>query len=462
MLHRHALKSSHTLTLVQRRISSFPNLDPNPSPYLDMSRKASANNAYVNGMEVSGIDPQIVREEQQQERSNETKLKLPLGGVNAGFGGTAHPQHIFSDQSAFQGLMGQSGLQATLNSSSPGSSTTQAGQRGSGHVSNQTPSHSQQHGHQRHQQMQAMPQAPQFGQNQQFPQMTNMYMQAQPQSSNQQVRSHQQVIPNPQTKRTSNSRVISSIVGSSGDVKPGNRDLMMSSSSDRLNSPPVSNSNRIGKRRVRLGWTEEETRHLMEGCKRHGVGNWKKILTDPSFEFNCRTAVDLKDRFRTSFPEEYSRLYPNARTHKVKRPNGPNEMSSLVKINRKERRSFTPEEDDRLLQGFLKHGPAWSKIQRDPALSLGERRSTDLRDRFRNAFPERYTAAGYKGRSGGKNLLQSQEMAVQSSQMQQMQPMNMLEDDVHLPQHVVPRAYMPQHPLPLQGMQGMGYQYFTN
>lgn len=158
---------------------------------------------------------------------------------------------------------------------------------------------------------------------------------------------------------------------------------------------------RVGKRRVRLGWTEEETQNLMEGCKRHGVGNWKKILTDPNFSFNCRTAVDLKDRFRTSFPEEYSRLYPNARTHKVKRHSSTGAVPSLIKVSRKERRAFTADEDDRLLQGFMKHGPAWSKIQRDHTLGLSDRRSTDLRDRFRNAFPERYTAAGYKGRSSG-------------------------------------------------------------
>lgn len=158
---------------------------------------------------------------------------------------------------------------------------------------------------------------------------------------------------------------------------------------------------RVGKRRVRLGWTEEETRNLMEGCKRFGVGNWKKILTDPSLHFNCRTAVDLKDRFRTSFPEEYSRLYPNARTHKVKRATSGGSVPSLIKVSRKERRAFTADEDERLLQGFMAHGPAWSKIQKDTSLGLGDRRSTDLRDRFRNAFPDRYTAAGYKGRSSG-------------------------------------------------------------
>jgi hypothetical protein len=194
---------------------------------------------------------------------------------------------------------------------------------------------------------------------------------------------------------------------------PSQPNMMSFMSAERIaNMPPV---NMSGKRRVRLGWTKDETSYLMDGCKRHGVGNWKKILTDPRYEFNCRTAVDLKDRFRTSFPEEYSRLYPNAKTHKVKRRTVGSDglvpepdfgdvsgSSGLVKINRKERRAFTSEEDARLLEGFLKHGPAWSKIQRDSSLQFFERRSTDLRDRFRNAFPERYTQAGYKGRAGSR------------------------------------------------------------
>jgi hypothetical protein len=184
--------------------------------------------------------------------------------------------------------------------------------------------------------------------------------------------------------------------GHGNDDVNTNANIMNMMSAERYSTGPSVGS----KRRSRLGWSEDETRNLMEGCRLHGVGNWKKILTDPQFRFNGRTAVDLKDRFRTSFPEEYSRLYPNARTHKSKKSSGHRDLGpELVKINRKERRSFTPDEDERLLQGFLKHGPAWSKIQRDTSLGLFNRRSTDLRDRFRNAFPERYAAAGYKGRA---------------------------------------------------------------
>lgn len=41
----------------------------------------------------------------------------------------------------------------------------------------------------------------------------------------------------------------------------------------------------------------------------------------------------------------------------------------------------------------------WSTIVKDPIFQEQKRRSTDLRDRFRNAFPHLYQAAGYKPRS---------------------------------------------------------------
>ncbi|KAK9475833.1 hypothetical protein V1514DRAFT_299807 [Lipomyces japonicus] len=151
------------------------------------------------------------------------------------------------------------------------------------------------------------------------------------------------------------------------------------------------------KRKPRTKWSDAETNDLLQGCTVHGVGNWKKILQDPAFSFNNRSAVDLKDRFRTYFPDEYRRLYPNATTHSGRRQRAPL-PNALPKVNRKERRSFTADEDRRLLQGFLKHGPSWSKIQKDEELKLIDRRSTDLRDRFRNAFPDKYEAAGFKTR----------------------------------------------------------------
>jgi hypothetical protein len=44
----------------------------------------------------------------------------------------------------------------------------------------------------------------------------------------------------------------------------------------------------------------------------------------------------------------------------------------------------------------LQHGTAWAVIAKDPALAA--RKSTDLRDRFRNAYPDLYASCGYKPR----------------------------------------------------------------
>lgn len=49
-------------------------------------------------------------------------------------------------------------------------------------------------------------------------------------------------------------------------------------------------------KKLRKKWTQEETQMLVEGCNKHGVGNWKTILNDPELKFDNRSPVDLKDR----------------------------------------------------------------------------------------------------------------------------------------------------------------------
>ncbi|KAH0579531.1 hypothetical protein H2248_002385 [Termitomyces sp. 'cryptogamus'] len=167
-------------------------------------------------------------------------------------------------------------------------------------------------------------------------------------------------------------------------------------------------------KKQRKKWSDEETQMLVAGCNRHGVGNWKTILSDPTLRFDNRSPVDLKDRFRTYFPDAYKRHYPNARTHlssKV-RSTLPDGSSLFEKTRSKKRRPFTEEEDRALKAGYEKHGTVWATIVKDPVFREQGRRSTDLRDRFRNAFPELYQAAGYKPRNLSKKRQLTDEKAL--------------------------------------------------
>ncbi|KAH8759702.1 hypothetical protein BGZ57DRAFT_770591 [Hyaloscypha finlandica] len=192
--------------------------------------------------------------------------------------------------------------------------------------------------------------------------------------------------------------------------------------------------------RPRKKWTEEETAHLLLGVHTHGVGNWTDILEDSSYSFNGRSAIDLKDRFRTCCPAEL-----RGRAVDTKSSQGPDgsrlktkSKSSLMSENilieddeigstnasgdanvakqrksrahrkkledlaqlgiegpfqksrRRERRPFSEEEDRAILEGYEIYGPAWTRIQRDPRLNLQSRQPTDLRDRFRNKHPEKF------------------------------------------------------------------------
>ena len=109
-------------------------------------------------------------------------------------------------------------------------------------------------------------------------------------------------------------------------------------------------------------------------------------------------------RFRTYFPDAYKQHYPNAKTHLSSRIRAslPDGKSLFEKTRSKKRRPFTEEEDLALRAGYEKHGTLWAQIVKDPIFQEQKRRSTDLRDRFRNAFPDLYEAAGYKPRPVSK------------------------------------------------------------
>lgn len=149
-------------------------------------------------------------------------------------------------------------------------------------------------------------------------------------------------------------------------------------------------------------WSSGETQALVNGCNKHGIGNWKAILNDQQFtnSFVGRTPGDLKDRFRTYFPDAYHELYPNAKTHtsRAVRSKAPDGTSIFEKGKTKERRPFTQAEDEVLKRGYERFGSHWAIIAKEPVFE-GKRKSTDLRDRFRNAFPNLYEQAGYKPRA---------------------------------------------------------------
>ncbi|KAI1212548.1 uncharacterized protein F4807DRAFT_413460, partial [Annulohypoxylon truncatum] len=229
----------------------------------------------------------------------------------------------------------------------------------------------------------------------------------------------------------------------------------------------------------RRKWSEEETNHLLLGVSKHGVGRWTDILEDPEYRFNDRTAGDLKDRFRTCCPEEL-RASPAARSDTPKekqsvvnargRPrkglmsenilneteeeaeieqaqSGPNDsdptparqrksrahrkkMEDLVELgirgpfkksHRRERRPFSEQDDREILEGFELYGPQWTKIQRDSRFNLSTRQPTDLRDRLRNKYPEKFagtekTALGVREPGRGNSLMEpSVNMAIENS-----------------------------------------------
>lgn len=59
-------------------------------------------------------------------------------------------------------------------------------------------------------------------------------------------------------------------------------------------------------RRPRRNFTVDEDNALLNGFHEQGA-SWVSILKDSVFQKHNRTATDLRDRFRTRFPEEYAK-----------------------------------------------------------------------------------------------------------------------------------------------------------
>ena len=143
-------------------------------------------------------------------------------------------------------------------------------------------------------------------------------------------------------------------------------------------------------------WNKNENACLMAAVRTIGIGNWQAVVDDSRFGLRHFSADDLE--------RQYNRLQAGSIEEtdmNLAFPINSNQIPQLLgkASARRERRAFSTREDKLLLEGFAKHGPRWSKILRDQPDEFKHRRSTDLRDRFRNAFPEKYARAGFKARS---------------------------------------------------------------
>ena len=234
------------------------------------------------------------------------------------------------------------------------------------------------------------------------------------------------------------------------------------------NNPTITPDQAPTKRgKKRNKWSEQETKDLLVGVSKFGIGNWKKILQSPDFAFNNRTAVDLKDRFRVCCPgeglkprqpkikgkekkddmpsgpsQDASPTYPqpspsnaensvSTRTIPSPKPTpnqqrAPSRNKTIIpdlaelgirepfsKATRRPRRAFSAHDDMNLLKGFEKYGPVWHFMRDDASLEFSTRHPTDLRDRFRIRYPEKYAKAGYKLK------LKEKERSLEKQQQQQ-------------------------------------------
>ena len=187
------------------------------------------------------------------------------------------------------------------------------------------------------------------------------------------------------------------------------------------NEDVSSNRKATSVKQKRNKWSNDETADLLKGVAKFGIGNWTQILNCPKYQFDGRSAIDLKDRFRVCCPNDYkttrgpkkAKISEGKETAeslelpevKFTRPHRSDRKSSsellqlgikepFEKSKRRRRTDYSAAEDEALLLGFRKHGNSWAAIRQDPTFKLSHRKATDLRDRFRTKYPEQYEKAG--------------------------------------------------------------------
>lgn len=254
---------------------------------------------------------------------------------------------------------------------------------------------------------------------------------------------------------------------------PAGSDKENRARAEQESSPEKAGDIKHAKRRKK--WSEQETKDLLVGVSKYGIGNWKKILQCPDFSFNQRTAVDLKDRFRVCCPgqglkprkpkrkgaatesgsqdpsvvstessaannqetsnQEPTRTEPAILESTAEATSSigqkkasfvtPAELAELgihapfAKHKRRERREFTEQDDENLLKGFEKYASSWHSMRDDKELGFSTRHPTDLRDRFRIRYPELFAKAGYKLKRKDELMLKEKEKGNETPKSQE-------------------------------------------
>lgn len=165
-------------------------------------------------------------------------------------------------------------------------------------------------------------------------------------------------------------------------------------------------------------WTDQMSYALQEGYRRYGPRNWAQLLSDPLLgpHFPGWSTDELEDTVRSKFPHLFREkpAGPSSNPRKQLRTSQQQTAGPSLKARSRERRAFTKSEDEALLQGFQRFGTHWARISRDPVFQ-GQRSSTDIRDRFRNAFHDEYVKAGYKPRTKASKRDRGEKKSKQAS-----------------------------------------------